>query len=281
MNFRQFIKKRLSQSQKDRIKVLLSILKIPGYDTVSSCSFKSGCKLSHKILIGTHHKTGTSWLNSIFRDICRHHSLIYYYGSQDSLPGLFDVFFQDHSIFDFHSLGVGFRGIHLIRDPRDVIISGCFYHQKSGEAWLHRPMKELQGFTYQQKINSYGNIDDKILFEMENSGRETICDMLNWNYTRSSFYEMKYEDLIKDTDLMLFHKLFCFLGFPGSVIPSLLAISYNNSLFSGQHRKSVHIRSGETNQWKNYFKPSHKDRFLELFGDALIRLGYEKDDNWT
>lgn len=281
MIFGQFVSKRLSQSQKTRIKALLLILKGQVLHFDLACSLKSECKLSNKILIGTHHKTGSYWLSSIFQNICRYHSLMFYAGTQDSLPAQYDVFFQNHSVFDLDSVGVPFRGIHIIRDPRDVIISGCSYHQKSEEEWLHRPRKDLQGLTYQQKINSYRNIDDQILFEMENVGKETICDMLNWDYTRSSFYELKYEDLIEDIDLILFHKIFSFLGFPGSMIPNLLAVAYNKSLFSGQHSKSVHIRSGKTNQWKEYFKPNHKDRFLGLFGDALIRLGYEKNNNWA
>ena len=116
---------------------------------------------------------------------------------------------------------------------------------------------------------------------MENVGRITICDMLDWEYTHSSFYECKYEDLIEDIDMILFHKIFSFLGFQGSLIPSLLTIVYNKSLFSGQNIKSVHIRSGKTNQWKMYFKPIHKDRFLELFGDGLNRLGYARNNDWN
>jgi hypothetical protein len=280
MNFVQFIKKRLNQNQKDRIKALLSIFNLES-KSGSSDTLKFGCKLFHKILIGTHHKTGSGWLQSIFRNICSQHSLIFYSGHQDSLPAQFDVFFQNHSRFELDSLGAPFRGIHLIRDPRDVIISGCFYHQKSKEEWLHRPSKDFQGLTYQQRINNCSNIDDKILFEMEHVGRETIEDMLNWDYTHPSFYELKYEDLIKDIDLVLFQKIFSFLGFPGSLIPSLLSISYKNSLFSGELHKSTHIRSGKPNQWKKHFKTLHKNRFLELFDNALIKLGYEKDDNWN
>lgn len=279
MNSKQLIKK--SPRPKGGMKTLLSILKTLKPGNKPTCNLKSGCELSNKVLIGTHHKTGTVWLHSIFHAICRYHSLIYYRGKQDGTPAQYDVFLQNKSMFDLDNIGVPYRGIHLIRDPRDVIISGCFYHRKSTEPWLHRSRKDLQGLTYHQKINSYENIDDQIIFEMGMAGRNNIRDMLNWDYSRSCFFELKYENLIEDIDLTLFHELFVFLGFPGSVIPSLLAIAYNKSLFSGQHSKSIHIRSGTVNQWKKYFKPIHKDRFLELYGDTLIRLGYEKDDNWA
>jgi hypothetical protein len=42
----------------------------------------------------------------------------------------------------------------VIRDPRDVIVSGANYHCKADEPWLHIPEKRFGGLTYHQKINS-------------------------------------------------------------------------------------------------------------------------------
>jgi hypothetical protein len=246
-----------------------------------SCTERSELKLPFKILVGTHHKTGTVWLDSIFRAICQNYSLEFYSGTQRELPSKFDVFFQDHSEFSLHCLHSQLRGVHIIRDPRDVIISGCFYHQTSKEAWLHQPKKSLQGLSYHEKINSYKNIDDKILFEMENAGYRTIMDMLCWNYTLPCFFELKYEHLIGDLDLILFREAFSFLGFPCTEIPNIVNIASTNSIFSSQFAKSEHVRSGEVRQWKKYFKPIHKKRLLEIFDDALIQLEYEKDESWV
>lgn len=221
--------------------------------------------LPHKLLIGTHHKAGTEWMTAVFFQIKEHYD--------------YDLDFNYHSQFDAKVLAQPFRGIYLIRDPRDVIISGCFYHQKSDEKWLHSPREKLGGLTYQQKINSFDSIEDQILFEMENAAALTIGDMIHWDYSHPNFFELKYEKLIEDTQLLLFHKAFSFLGFPGSVIPHILSIAYENSLFSGQV-KSGHIRSEKNKQWEAYFTQNHKDRFTELFGDALIQLGYETDDSW-
>jgi hypothetical protein len=105
--------------------------------------------------------------------------------------------------------------------------------------------------------------------------------MLTWDYQQPEFMEIKYENLIEDRDLILFHEIFTFLGFPGQAIPALLAIAYQNSLFSGRLQKTLHIRSGKKGQWKQYFTPAHKERFIDLFGEALIQLGYEKDQTWA
>jgi hypothetical protein len=222
-----------------------------------------------KTLIGTHHKTGTNWMENIFRKLSNDFNLKFFSMEQVQLPS------------DFEKISYNYRGIHLIRDPRDVIISGCFYHQKSKESWLHIVHSKFGGLTYQQMINSYTSISDQIMFEMNNAGSYNVREILAWNYNNPNFMEIKYEDLISDFDLFLFHKIFVFLGYPNFSIPQALEIAYNNSLFSGKVGQSSHIRSGKTSQWQEYFTPAHKARFLELFGDALITLGYEKNHDWA
>lgn len=243
--------------------------------------FGVNIQLNNKILVGTHHKTGTVWMASIFRKLCRDLGLRFYSGEQDKLPGDFDVFLQNHSRFDLSVLQEGYKGVHVIRDPRDLIISGCFYHQKSAEPWLHVKKENLGGVTYQEKINSYNSLDHQIMFEMENLGLRSIEEMMSWNYANSAFIDVKYEDLVSDENLLLFHKVFTFLGLPGRCIPRALKIAHANSLFSGNLKNSVHIRSGQGRQWERYFRPAHKLRFRELFGDILIKLGYESNNEWA
>jgi len=237
--------------------------------------------LPNKILVGTHHKTGTVWMRKVFKCICGRLNLTFFSGEQNNLPLDFDVFLQNHSRFHPENISEPVRGVHVIRDPRDRIVSGMYYHQKSEEKWLHQPMKELNGSTYQETINNFETAEEKLMFEMEYSGRWGIEEMLQWDYSDGRFMNVKYEELITDFDLLLFHRIFTFLGFPGSAIPLCLDCAYNNSLFSGNIEKSIHVRSGKSSQWKDHFTPEHKKRFVEIFGDALITLGYEKDNSWA
>jgi hypothetical protein len=279
MEIKHLISGLLSENQKRKlINVVSKQLNIS-----HRVNYQSEFNLPYKILIGTHHKTGTVWLGSIFRAICREYSLNFFSGQQADLPVEYDVFFQNHSRFDLDNLDNTFRGLYMTRDPRDMIISGCLYHlsPKIKEKWLHRPEKDWNGLTYQEMLCNFQTLDEQIHFEMEHSAKNNINDMMKWNYSHSSFFELKYEELIDDTNLILFHRAFSFLGFPASVLPSLLSIAFSNSLFSGQLKKDGHIRSGKTGQWRKYFKQSHKDRFLELFSDVLIRLGYEEDNSWV
>lgn len=272
-------------SQKKSLKAILSILQGQNYAVYETPNLS----IDHPILVGTHHKTGTVWLLSIFKEICKKHSISLYLSQHKGYyprEGFYfcehsdfsyvgnGVYFHEHSDFNFSIFKKAYRGVHLIRDPRDVIVSGCFYHKVSGEMWLHQGLEEFDGLTYQEKLNSYSSLDDQLLFEMAHSSKTVINRMLKWDYCNPAFFELKYEDLIVDTDLRLFHEVFVFLGFDGKTIPYLLKIAFDNSVFSGE-LKTNHIRSGKTGQWKEYFKPVHIKRFYELFGDSLTRLGYE------
>lgn len=231
------------------------------------------------ILVGAHHKAGTNLLFGIFNEICKRRNEYFFYGNQSDAPKLCSVLFHDNSDFDLVALSTEFRGLHIIRDPRDIIISGAFYHRHSDEAWLHEPQPQFGSMTYQQAINSCSTDEEAILFEMENAAMYTIKKMLDWDYANPCFFETRYEDLVQDHSLEIFKQIFVFLGYPDDDLPELLNIAYKNSLFSGV--KSPHIRSGKPYQWKQYFTPALKFRFLELYGDALQVLGYEKiESSW-
>jgi hypothetical protein len=44
--------------------------------------------------------------------------------------------------------------------------------------------------------------------------------------------------------------------------------------------KSPTFRSGKTGEWEKHFTKEHKKIFKDVAGDLLIRLGYEKDNDW-
>ena len=238
-------------------------------------------KLECLLLVGTHHKTGTRWMADIFKTISRYLNLKYFNGSSKYLDGSEEVFFQIVSRFG-PALEKNYRGLHIIRDPRDVIISGANYHDQTAEkSWLFKPSRKFGGKSYQEMIRSYPNYFDKLLFEMDNIGKGTITDMRNWNYLDNNFVNVKYEDLIKDSDLEEFSKIFQFLGLGGIALPLCLDIAWAGSIFSGRVKKSGgHIRSGKPQQWRSVFSRSLANQFLSRYGDILVALGYETDDSW-
>ena len=40
---------------------------------------------------------------------------------------------------DLDALGDDVRATHFVRDPRDLVVSGYFYHKRGAEAWTRKP----------------------------------------------------------------------------------------------------------------------------------------------
>lgn len=232
------------------------------------------------ILVGTHHKTGTVWMQKLFSEICSCYELKFYQGGQHGLPADAHVFLQDHSRFVFSDLPRSYRGLHLIRDPRDVLISGAHYHGRSDEAWLHVRQARFFGRTYQQAICGCRSLTDAIAFEMRHEGGRTIREMMSWTYSNPLIVEVKYEDIASGEGMKCMSDIFSFLGYPQDSLSELVAIARRVSIFHGGTDGLGHVRDGRAKQWAQVFDERLKSLFIDCFDDALIRLGYEVNHAW-
>ena len=70
----------------------------------------------------------------------------------------------------------------------------------------------------------------KFIFEMERKGAETSEQMLDWDYGNKEMSEVKYEELICDTDFALFGRIFRFLRFDRETRKILLSSAHEVSL---------------------------------------------------
>lgn len=239
------------------------------------------------IVICTHHKTGTVWMADIFRAIRKEFKLKLHSGLQQGLTNEHDIFLQDHSKVDLIALrgrnpARGVRCVHIIRDPRDVVISGAFYHVKTTEKWANNPKEALGGKTYRETIAALPDDEARLKFEMGHTAAKTIRDMVAWNYQDKDCLELKYEDIIDDSEFKVFRPMMQFLGFAGADLERVLEIVRDHSLFGGAKKEGadVHVRSGESKQWKKLFTPDLKAEFKRLHPEALQVLGYEKTGSW-
>ncbi len=241
-------------------------------------------------IIATHHKTGTVWMDTIFRRIGKVLGLRFInikksvgLSSEDLIVP--SIVFNDHS--EFKSCGwllehPSARIFHLIRDPRDIVLSAMSYHRTAPERWLHKPKREFDGQSYQEKLNSLPDDHARYLFEMRNSAQRIIHDMRNWDYGRPNAIECRYEELVGDVDLVKFEQILSHLGFDAGDMNVCRDIIRKNSLFGKvTEKKRSHIRSGQARQWEEKFNAELAVEFVSRFGDVLIELGYETDNSWV
>ena len=242
------------------------------------------------MVLALHHKGGSAWIHATFRAIGKQLNIPYRridgneaLSAEDRAPPVIISFLNANAqkrewIFEETACKV----FHMVRDPRDVIISGMHYHLKSTEARLHVPRKDFGGMTYQEKLNNLTTTKERYLFELEDS--PGVKQMKIWERPRPNCFECKYEDLIQDTEMNLFSQVALHLGFLPEELPECRRIFWNNSLFGKKGEQvgvNPHIRSGETRQWAKIFDQSLGTAFVDRYGDLLVTLGYEKDNSWV
>ena len=246
--------------------------------------------MKYNIVVATHHKTGTVWMDGVFKAIardfgaqfvnCRSQSSL----STATLKTPFVLFNYDSDFTAYPEIldRDDVRIMHLIRDPRDVLISAMHYHRKSTEAWLHEPIPGYDRITYQAALRALPTKFEKYVFELEHSTAGTIRDLLAWQYGRSNCFDARYEDLRQDTQLSYWRRITSFLGFRGAEQEIVDRRFWQNSLFGGLPRLgNKHVRSGAVAQWKREFTRDLAYAVLMRFPDALQSLGYEMNNAWV
>lgn len=258
-------------------------------------------RLRVNLIVGTHHKTGTVWMRNILKQIgqrCNFH-FTRYPKSLKNLEAVYTTAKNKNSALlrvtensKIREEDLSSSVVHLVRDPRDVLVSATHYHQKSTENFLHRPWGTLtKGKNYKDYLCSLPTFEDKLLFEMNAYSRRVFGDMQSWPYDPNRFVEVKYEDIISDANMAAFSKIFDRAGFEPEERDAALDIVWQNSIFGGladeNKKKAVrvegtnHIRSGASGQWQNEFTPRVAEEFAKLYQPLLEKYGYEQDDSWV
>ena len=224
-----------------------------------------------------HHRVGTLWFSNILSEFAAQSGLRFFKGSQSELPEDADIFLQDHSRVAPRQLP-SFRGTHIIRDPRDIAISGYFFHRTCDEDWCLAPQEKLGGQSYQSVLTSLDQ-NEGIAFEMRQTALVTYRDMLRWRYKNRNFLEIRYEDLIAD-ESRSFTKIFEHYQLTPSqkALALDIALSYSFERVTrrplGQTVNGAHLRNGRAGQWRDYFTAEHLALSRQLFGRGLRKLGY-------
>ena len=172
------------------------------------------------------------------------------------------------------------RGVHLFRDPRDMVVSGYFSHRNS------HPLK-ADGVTWRELVRHRINLlkmdkDDGMAAEVEFSGY-FLDHMLSWNYDAPNILAVRMEDLISDSVVwwrqMLAHWEVLDL-LPDGYLDELLR-TYSFDQLAGGGRKigeedeTSHYRKGVPGDWRNHLTADHLKLFRKRYGDLVERLGYD------
>ena len=268
-----------------------------------------------------HHKCGSTWIEAICGDVCVEtgHRMEIVFRQQD-LGGErlaahvrrtgTEFLAYANAGYDEVAALPSFKGFHVVRDPRDVVVSAYFSHLHSHPT---RDWPEL--VDYRKRLQSCDQ-HAGLLLEIDFRA-EQFDEMMSWPDEAPNVLQLRYEDLIaseyksfvsvfrhlelldeRHFDLKaraanMLHRFAArvggrSLGRRGVPVERLLGIVWEHDFEkksggrkAGEEDVRSHFRKGQAGDWIHYFQPEHRQRFHERYAPLLRKYGYERDDRWV
>jgi sulfotransferase 6B1 len=164
----------------------------------------------------------------------------------------------------------------IYRDPRDLLVSQVFFatdmHEEHG---MHEHYKSLPDFGARLKVAITG-INREGLYMV--SVKQRYEGVFQWLATPGVLC-IRFEDLVNQRDAAL-NAMLDEVEKTGYKIPTPRKQAVSTLVDAIQPKKSHTFRAGKTGGWKQYFSDEHRKVFKDVAGDLLVRLGYEKNNDW-
>ena len=273
-----------------------------------------------------HHKCATMWLNTLCLAVCQRLGLQFdaVYNEDDFSRDLGAYAAQKKAHFiSYGNADIEYcrslpshRAFHIVRDPRDIVVSAYFSHLKSHSTGL---WPEL--IAHRERLSAL-SLDEGLLEEIRFRGR-SFAHMASWDYEQPHVLEVRFEEITGrsyETLLRIFEHLgllqsqdYRFGSRLASVLreirawlrvrtgrdlpglpragrlppPDLLTLAWRHRFQAkaagrakGQEDTGSHYRKGKSGDWVDHFRPEHKALFKELYPGLVARLGYGSNDDW-
>ncbi len=164
----------------------------------------------------------------------------------------------------------------VYRDPRDLLVSQVFFatdmHEEHG---MHEYYRSLPDFGERLKVAITGIDRDGVYMVSVKQRCEGVFGWLEQKHLLC----LRFEDLINHRDTAL-NAMLDEVEKTGYEIPTPRQAALTVLADAVQPGKSRTFRSGQTGGWREHFSEEHKKLFKEVAGDLLVRLGYEKGNDW-
>ena len=204
-----------------------------------------------------------------------------------------DVFYRECADYDLCSVSgriidldrfADIRVVRLVRDPRDLVVSGYHYHRRGGEHWCNdpdpvdpewevvnasvtpglAPGESLQDFL--NRVPREQGIESEIGFRARH-----FQTMLDWPEDPRVLV-IRYEDIVGQERQAL-RRMLQFLGSPVTARPLALRTAHRQRA-GRQAGRNEHIRNPASGQWREHFDDRLTDLYAERYGKLLERYGY-------
>ena len=188
---------------------------------------------------------------------------------------------------DLERLG-RFRISRFIRDPRDLVVSGYFYHRRGAEEWaeIEAPTAddwyfangqvpaglEAAGLSFADYLRSIPE-EEGLLAELEFRTLH-FESMAQWPNSHPDIRTFRYEDVL-GREWQLFQEIFEFYGL--SRLERSLGGWFADRHSIDKRRSDPHVRNPTSGQWRQLFTPRVRKVFDARYAGLVRQLGYPAD----
>jgi hypothetical protein len=188
---------------------------------------------------------------------------------------------------DLERLGP-FRISRFVRDPRDLVVSGYFYHRRGAERWVRidnpgaddwyfangavpEAVRESRSSfaAYLQSVSK----EKGLLAELE-FRRHHFESMAMWPDEHPDIATFRYEEIV-GSEARVFAELFEFYGL--SPLERRLGAWFVNRYSLRKVGSDAHVRNPAAGQWREHFTPRLKQEFDARYASLVQKLGYPSD----
>jgi len=179
------------------------------------------------------------------------------------------------------------RVVRFLRDPRDLMVSGYFYHRRGAEGWclLEDPVDAdwavvngkvpdalPAGTTLMAYLNNV-SIEEGLAAEFE-FRRNHLRTLRDWPEDDHRVRTYRYEDILgREGETCA--EILAFMGL--SPLARRIGASHAERHSMARKRgRNAHIRNPASGQWRDLMPAVLIDRIAEDYGDVLERYGYPR-----
>jgi hypothetical protein len=188
---------------------------------------------------------------------------------------------------DLRKLG-RYRISRFIRDPRDLVVSGYFYHRRGTEPWVRRESPTAADWVFANgrvpdalggRKTSFAEylqslpLEEGLLAELEFRSHH-FESMALWPAQHADIVTYRYEDLVEDGP-SVFRQIFEFYGL--SPLERRLGDWFARRYSLPRRNADPHVRNPASGQWRQHFTPRVKRIFDSKYAALVRQLGYPPD----
>ena len=253
-----------------------------------------------------YHKAGTVLFERVMSRVAQHLNLSVakHFGMVSALDQAKDIVLLPHSLVACE-VTWPYRGIRVVRDPRDIWVSGYLYHRRCLEGWCtnanfdptppidyprvdfsfrHYPeewkrhyLARLEGVSYQQNLLGRAQ-EDGLDFELAGYTGCTLEAMQGWRLGGPPTIDVRLEDVVASfNDTMRI--IFSHLGFQGLELEHAVRLAASEDMTrmdDATVAKNPHIYSRQISKWRGMLSSRQVANFENRYGPLINELGYSQ-----